>query len=142
MELDKATLVHFWEQAQGKDKIFFHQRFGDFLKNLPDEPKQRTSDQNRFLHGWIRDCAKVCLENGIDVRTALTKFQHLDVPMDEKMFKRLFVHHVIKNKFEKDPTAKLTTAEIDQIPDPIIKRFSEEGVTLPPFVPTPNSTEH
>lgn len=99
------------------------------------EGKQRSLSQNNFIHAWFDDCAKYCLENGIDVRVALTMFEHLDLPMDGKLFKKMFVHPIIKWRAGKDSTAKLTNTEIDLIPDPIIKRFADKGYELPPFIP-------
>lgn len=87
--------------------------------NKTFDPKQRSDAQNRSLHKWAEELSVELNNAGLDMREVLKP--EIDIPWDKDTIKRYIIHPIIKAKYDKDSTAKLTTKELTETVD-IINR--------------------
>jgi len=98
------------------------------------EEKKRTEAQNRSLHLWYEQLAKLLNENGITMTTVLQKFI-LDTPATKYTVKELLWRPLQQALVGKYSTKELLKQqEIDQIYDSLVKFFGEQmELEIPPF---------
>jgi hypothetical protein len=96
------------------------------------EKPQRTDSQNRAIHLWLEQTAKVLRENGIDMKTAL-KYS-VDIMPTKENLKEVVWRPIQESMYGKKSTTELKTDQVSDIYDIIVKHFAEHHhVTLPPF---------
>lgn len=141
--MTKAELIHFWESAQGKDRIFFHQRFGEYLKNMPEEPEMprsdvktpssglRTVSQHNALFLWFSMIEHEAENAGITWNQVVGQTHQLKITKEG-------LHVMAKQLSEALWGIKSTKdlkkiGHIDDLVDHFVDLFSKVGLTLPSF---------
>jgi len=87
---------------------------------------KRTLKQNRALHVWFSELARECNNAGIDQRVMV---KNLRVDVTETSLKDIF-RSIGFAKFGKESTADLTTKELVNCYDEMLRMLAEEGIEL------------
>lgn len=91
--------------------------------------KIRSLAQNRALHKWCEEMAQHLSESGISMSLLFRNIQ-ADYSMELiKEFWRLFG----KAKFGVDGTSKLTTKQLQEVYEEVVRHFSQYGIECLPF---------
>ena len=97
-------------------------------KNYP----KRTNRQNRALHVLFNLLAQELNDNGLDMRKTLKP--NIDIAWTGASVKEHLWKPVQKLQLNKDSTTELTTVEIDQVFDTIVRHLGETfgvGINFP-----------
>ncbi len=89
-----------------------------------DKEKQRTAQQNKALHKLFEMMAEKLNEAGWDMRKALD--QSVDIPWSKNSVKEFIWKPIMKAQLGKASTTELTTKEIDQVFETIVRHFGEK----------------
>lgn len=94
---------------------------------------QRTSQQNKALHLWLRQKAQQCRDAGVTTQMAFGKT--IELEMTEETMKVIW-RYVQKAMFNKDSTRDLDKiAELDEVAEHLNRFFAEnfnlEGIPIP-----------
>jgi hypothetical protein len=95
----------------------------------------RTKKQNDSLHLWFDLLSKTFVENAIDMKILLSKYQ-MDVPVTPEMVKEYLWRRVQVSMYGKKSTTELTTDEVSKIYD-VINRFLADNFKI--HVPFPSA---
>ena len=91
------------------------QKVKKLKKKLPEEVEdKRTLRQNRSMHLWFDTVSAELIDNDIDMKMLLSKYQ-LDVPITPLMVKEWLWKRVQISMYGKKSTTKLTTKEVTTI---------------------------
>lgn len=92
------------------------------------KPEQRTAQQNRAIHAYCRHVARDMEAHGIDMLEALT----LPISPTMETVKMLMWGRIQKVMFDKDSTAELEPAEVDQIYQVMARHLiTAHGIDIP-----------
>lgn len=95
----------------------------------PKEYEQRTPRQNRALHVLFQLLANTLNDNGLDMKKTLKP--SVDIPWTGASVKEWLWKPMQKAQLNKDSTTKLTTVEIDQVFDTLVRHLGEQfGISL------------
>lgn len=95
----------------------------------PKEYPIRTAKQSRALHVLFQLLANELNDNGLDMKRTLK--EHIDIPWSGASVKEWLWKPVQKAQLNKDSTTKLTTVEIDQVFDTLVKHLGEQfGISI------------
>jgi hypothetical protein len=95
----------------------------------PKEYPTRTLQQNRALHVLFQLLANELNSNGLDMRKTLKP--SVDIPWSGRSVKEWLWKPIQKAQLNKDSTTKLTTAEIDQVFDTLVRHLGQQfGIQL------------
>lgn len=96
--------------------------------------ERRTDQQNRALHLWFEQLAKVLNDEGKSMSVILQKFV-LDIPASKYSVKELLWKPLQSAMYGKESTTELLKKEeIDKVYDALCKFMGEEiQVQVPPF---------
>ncbi len=146
--MTKAELIHFWEEAgrDTKKRTFFHREFGDWLKNMPDEPQEphsddktprRTDSQHKALFLWFSMIEHEAANAGITWNQVVGQTHQLKITKEG-------LHVMAKQLSEALWGIKSTkdlkkTGHIDDLIDHFTDLFSKVGLELPVF---PSDEQH
>lgn len=96
--------------------------------NTKDYP-QRTLKQNKALHVLFQVLANELNENGLDMRKTLKP--SVEIPWSGRSVKEWLWKPIQKAQLNKDSTTKLTTVEIDQVFDTLVRHLGQQfGIQL------------
>ena len=87
----------------------------------------RTSAQNRSLHLYCAELARLLNESGISQSVF---YQNIEVDYSMENIKQLF-RSIGKRKYGKDSTAKFTTREMSDIYEEVNRHTSNHGIHVP-----------
>ena len=96
------------------------------------EYPKRTNRQNRALHVMFGLLARELNDNGLDMRKTLKP--SIDIPWTDKSVKEYLWRPVQKLQLNKASTTELTTVEIDEVFDTIVRHLGETfgvGIQFP-----------
>jgi hypothetical protein len=109
----------------------------DYPEDVKQETEKiRTALQNRALHKYIRDVANEMANNGHSLNVILKPT--FEIPSNEKTFKHVIVHPLIKAIFGIESTKDMTTKQINELYDIINKQVGEHCQIHIPF---PNTAD-
>lgn len=89
--------------------------------------KQRTSQQNKALHKWCEEMAVELQNAGVPLDVF---FKNTQADYTKETVKNLW-RGFAKAKYDKDSTADLTTAQINEIYDECNRHTAQWGIHLP-----------
>ena len=96
---------------------------------IPKEYPERTLQQNRALHVLFQMLATELNENGLDMRKTLKP--GVEIPWSGRSVKEWLWKPIQKAQLSKDSTTKLTTVEIDQVFDTLVRHLGQQfGIQL------------
>lgn len=95
------------------------------MKNLDT----RTSAQNRSIHLWCSQLAKLLNKNQLYMKGVFGN----DIDWTMELVKTQIVKATIKQVFDINSTTRLNKKEIDQMIDFITIAFAKRNVEIPPF---------
>jgi hypothetical protein len=99
---------------------------------MSEEPKIRTPNQNRALHGWLTSVADCLNDHGKDMRVVLKP--SVDIPWTGKAAKEYLWSPIQEAMFAIGSSTELETSEVSQVVDMVSMHIAQKiGVTLPPF---------
>jgi hypothetical protein len=93
----------------------------------------RTDQQNKALHVWLREVGEELNAAGLDMRKTLK--QEVEIPWTEDRVKEFIWYPVMEAATGKESTTKLTTVEISEVHD-ILSRHLGEKFSI--YVPWPS----
>jgi hypothetical protein len=90
----------------------------------------RTDQQNKALHVWLREVGEALNDSGYDMRNTLK--HDIEIPWSEDRVKEFIWKPVQEAVTGKDSTTKLTTVEITEVHDILNKHLGEKlGIHVP-----------
>jgi len=101
-------------------------------------PNQRTARQNNAIHRWLRELASNLNSAGFDMRAFPFK-DGIELPWSletAKEFLWIPVQRAVCRDDEGNPvqrTSDLTTKQVDEVYNPLVRKISQMGVTCPPL---------
>lgn len=113
------------EADQEKWNKFSDAEYEVDMKNLDS----RTSAQNRALHLWCSQIAKLLNGNSLYMIGIFGN----DIEWTMDLVKTQIVKSTIKKVFDVDSTTKLKRKELDGMIDYVTIAFAHKGVEIPPF---------
>lgn len=90
----------------------------------PKDYPQRSLRQNRALHILFQLLATTLNENGLDMRKTLKP--GVEIPWSGSSVKEWLWKPIQKAQLNKDSTTKLTTVEIDQVFDTLVRHLGQQ----------------
>ena len=91
---------------------------------LPQEQKQRTTQQNRALHLYFKLLAQELNDAGLDMRKTLKP--EIDIPWTPNTIKEYIWRPVQLAQLRKQSTTELTSDEIDKVWETLNRHFGEK----------------
>jgi len=96
------------------------------------EDKQRTLQQNRALHKWCAQVARVLNESGKDMKVVLKP--EVDIPWTTYTVKDHLWKPILQIMLGKESTTEMNTVDPTQICETITRHIGQsQGVVLPPW---------
>lgn len=99
----------------------------------------RTSPQNNSLHLWLELLALELNNAGKDLKKALQAIP-VDIPATKANLKESLWRPIQEAMLHKKSTTDLTTKEVGDIYEVLVRHFSQVGIEVPRF-PTAEETE-
>lgn len=95
---------------------------------------QRTTQQNKALHKWCRQCAEVLESSDLEYSAIVEIITNkgIEVMWDDEVFKSLF-RSTLAAAYGLDSTARADTKQYNKIYEAFCRLFGSNGVTLPPW---------
>jgi len=90
----------------------------------PKDYPQRTLQQNKALHVLFQLLANTLNDNGLDMRKTLKP--GVEIPWSGGSVKEWLWKPIQKAQLNKDSTTKLTTVEIDQVFDTLVRHLGQQ----------------
>jgi hypothetical protein len=95
----------------------------------PKEYPKRTMRQNKALHVLFQLLANTLNDNGLDMKKTLKP--SVDIPWTGASVKEWLWKPVQNAQLNKNSTTKLTTVEIDQVFDTLVRHLGEQfGISM------------
>jgi len=92
---------------------------------------KRTLQQNRALHRFFKLLASDLRDAGLDMKKTLKP--GADIPWTPEMVKEHLWKPMEKAMFEKESTTELTTKEVNQVYEVLIRHMGEKFSITTPF---------
>ena len=96
-----------------------------------NEPKQRTSKQNRSLHKFCTDLAQVLNSSGLSMTKVLKP--SIEIEWSQESVKKYLWHPIQDAMFDKVSTADLTTDQVAKVYEVLNRHLGEKFKTHVPF---------
>jgi hypothetical protein len=96
---------------------------------------KRTNQENKALHVWCDELSREMLNTGTSMRLLIERTDITATPDTIKWY----MQQIILNKYGFDKTSKLTSKQLHEVSEDIIKAFGMVGIFVP--FPSQENTE-
>ena len=99
---------------------------------MTEEPKGRTLQQNKCLHGWLTAVAETLNDAGLDMKKTLR--EDADIPWTGPAAKEFLWRPIQEALANVESSSDTSTKEVILISEVITRHIGQKhGVTLPPW---------